>query len=268
MTTKHTEHVMGTVFSVHVVDEPGKARPTALAGVSQDGDWQVAIGQVVDFLHLVDQIFSTYRPDSQISRLGRGDLRVRDCDPAVGEVLALCADVQEISDGYFAASIGGALDPSGLVKGWAIERASALLSAAGARSHAVNGGGDMQLMGGASPGTPWRVGIAHPLRSAALATVVEGRDLAIATSGSAERGCHIVDPRTGRAPSGLASITVTGASITRVDAYATAAYAMGTAARDWIEGLDDCEAFAITEEGNSWATPSFPFASCLVPAPV
>ena len=74
----------------------------------------------------------------------------------------------------------------------------------------------------------------------------------------AERGCHIVDARTGRAPSGLASITVTGASIARVDAHATAAYAMGAAARDWIERLEGYEAFAITEQGNSWATVMLP----------
>ncbi len=251
MTTKHSEHVMGTVFSIQVDDE---------------GDWRAAIGQVVAYLHEVDRTFSTYRPDSQISRLGRGEMRLRECVPAVGEVLALCAHVQAVSDGYFAASIGRRLDPSGLVKGWAIERASALLSAAGASSHAVNGGGDMQLVGNLSDGRPWRVGIAHPLQPGALSTVVQARDLAVATSGIAERGCHIVDPRTGRAPSGLASITVTGASITLVDAYATAAYAMGLAARAWIEGLDGYEAFAVTENGEWWATDRFPFESRLAGA--
>jgi len=112
-------------------------------------------------------------------------------------------DVEAASDGYFNATIGGVLDPSGVVKGWAIERVSALLSAAGVRSHAVNGGGDVQLTGARSDGSPWRIGVAHPLRSGALATVVEGRDFAVATSGCAERGCHILDPRTGRAPVGL-----------------------------------------------------------------
>jgi len=257
MTTKHCEHVMGTVFSIHVRDHPGAATATAVAEGDPASDWSAAIGDVVADLHWVDETFSPYRTDSQISRLGRADVRLRDCDPAVAEVLALCAEVQEISDGYFAASIGGALDPSGLVKGWAIDRASALLSAAGSRSHAVNGGGDIQLVGGLACEGPWRVGIAHPLDRAALATVVAGRDLAVATSGSAERGCHIVNPRTGRAPTELASITVIGASITLVDAYATAAYAMGPAARDWVEELDGIEAFAVTSDGNCWATAGF-----------
>lgn len=236
---------MGTVFSVHVAD---------------DGDWTDALCEVIADLHWVDETFSTYRQDSQISRIGRGEMRLWDCDPAVADVLGQCADVQEVSDGYFTAMIRGFLDPSGLVKGWAIDRASALLTSAGARSHAVNGGGDMQLVGGVTETRPWRVGIAHPLQSGRIVTVVEGRDLAVATSGSAERGCHILDPRTGRAPVGLASLTMTGPRITLVDAYATAAYAMGTAARDWVQELDGYEAFAVTDEGACWSTPGFPAA--------
>lgn len=240
---------MGTVFSIHVADE---------------GDWSAAIADVVADLHWVDETFSTYRPESEISRLGRAEIRLRDCSPAVAEVLGLCAEVQTDTDGYFAATTRGVLDPSGLVKGWAIARASAVLSAAGAGSHAVNGGGDMQLVGGLPDGTPWRVGIAHPLQPGSLATVVEGYDLAVATSGTAERGCHIVDPRTGRPPAGLASITVTGRGITLVDAYATAAYAMGPASRAWLEGLPGYDAFAVTEADASWATAGFPTAASLV----
>ncbi|MDQ3734117.1 MAG: FAD:protein FMN transferase [Actinomycetota bacterium] len=249
MTTKHLEHVMGTVFSIHVLDE---------------GDWKAAIAEVVADLHWVDETFSTYRSDSEISRLGRGEVRLRDCSSAVTEVLGLCADVQAATDGYYAATMRGVLDPSGLVKGWAIARASATLNAAGASSHAVNGGGDMQVVGFRSGGRLWRVGISHPLEPGCLATVVEGRDLAVATSGVAERGCHIIDPRTGRPPHGLASITVTGPGITLVDAYATAGYAMGPASRQWLEELEGYEAFAVAEDGSAWATAGFPTAASLV----
>lgn len=237
---------MGTVFSIHVND---------------DGDWREPVGEVVRFLHWVDRTFSTYRPDSDVSRLGRREVRLPECDPAVAEVLALCAEATRRCDGYFTACLDGRLDPTGLVKGWAIARASALLSAAGARSHGVNGGGDMQLLGGLGDGNPWRVGVAHPLRPGFLATVVSRTDVAVATSGSAERGCHVLDPHTGRAPRGLASVTVTGASITWADAYATAAYAMGARAREWVTGLDGYDAFAVTEEGSSWATAGFPVVS-------
>jgi FAD:protein FMN transferase len=241
--TRHAEHVMGTVFSVDVRDP---------------GDWTDAVGEVVRWLHWVDATFSTYRPDSQVSRLGRGEIAPTDCAPQVAEVLATCEEVAAATGGFFTARPGGRLDPSGVVKGWAIERASDLLTRAGARSHAVNGGGDMQLVGGTGPGRPWRVGIAHPLRPGTVVTVVAGRDLAVATSGTAERGAHIVNPQVGRASAGLAGITLLGERIGRVDAYATAAFAMGQAAHRWVEQLDGYEAFAVTASGGCWWTTGFP----------
>ena len=129
-----------------------------------------------------------------------------------------------------------------------------MLRRAGSRNHSVNGGGDLRLAGGPEPGEPWRVGIADPLRPGSITTVVAGRDMAVATSGTAERGAHILDPRTGRPAAALASVTVVGQSITKADAYATAAFVMGDAARDWIEGLPGYEAHAVTVEGGTWTT--------------
>ena len=142
-------------------------------------------------------------------------------------MLAACADVSARSGGYFTARPGGRFDPSGYVKGWAIERAAAMLTAAGSAEHSVNGGGDIQCVGDHGPGQPWRVGIADPLRPGSLALVVTGQDFAVATSGVAERGAHIVNPHTGQPATGLASITVVGARLAATDAYATAAFAMG-----------------------------------------
>ncbi len=243
--TVHVEHCMGTVFSVDVRDP---------------GDWREAVGSVVAWLHHVDEVFSTYRPDSVVNRLQRAQLRLDECAAEVREVLELCAAVQDATDGYFSAVYAGRLDPTGLVKGWAIERASAMLRAAGSANHAVNGGGDMQLAGEAASGRPWRIGISHPLVPGALATVVTGRDLAVATSGTAERGAHIIDPFTGRPATALASVTVVGAGLTRVDAYATAAFAMGERARGWVERLDGFEAYAVVADGSTWATSNWPGA--------
>jgi thiamine biosynthesis lipoprotein len=172
----------------------------------------------------------------------------------VAEVLALCRQAEKDTAGYFTTSPDGRLDPSALVKGWAIERASLLLSRAGAPHHCVNGGGDIQL----GPGTgPWRIGIAHPLRPGHTCAVITGHDLAIATSGTAERGPHILDPHTGAPATALASITLIGHRLTTVDAWATAAFAMGDAARDWIEEVDDLEALAVTARGDIWQTEGF-----------
>jgi thiamine biosynthesis lipoprotein len=101
------------------------------------------------------------------------------------------------------------------------------------------------------------VGIADPLRPGALALVVAGRDFAVATSGVAERGPHIINPHTGQPATGLASVTVVGTRLAAVDAYATAAFAMGPQARGWVESLDGYEAFAITPGGATWQTTGF-----------
>jgi FAD:protein FMN transferase len=240
---RHAEHVMGTVVSF---DVPARARePRGPAG--QIGG---PLGEAVRWLHWVDATFSPYRHDSDVSRFGRGALPLADCAPELAEVLEGCAVISARSGGYFTTMPGGTFDPSGYVKGWAIERAAAIFTAAGSAEHSVNGGGDVQFVGSRL----WRVGIADPLRPDRLALVLAGRDFAVATSGVAERGAHIIDPYTGQPPVGLASITVVGATLTETDAFATAAFAMGSAARDWVESLDGYEAFAITAAGAIWQT--------------
>ncbi|MGW1725165.1 FAD:protein FMN transferase [Streptomyces sp. NPDC002306] len=236
---RHAEEVMGTVFSFDVRGgEPGAVRG--------------ALDEAVAALHRADEVFSTYRDDSQVSRLARGELSVEECAPEVAEVLELGAEAERVSDGWFSMSYQGRLDPTGIVKGWAAERAAGLLAAVpGVTGVSVNGGGDVQLCG--APGTqrPWRVGVADPLRPGGLAAVISaaGTDrLAVATSGTAERGAHIVDPRTGRsAVTDLVAVTVVGPSLTWSDCWATAAFAMGSReALGWLEGLPDVEALLIT----------------------
>ncbi|MGI5453226.1 FAD:protein FMN transferase [Streptomyces sp. CA-249302] len=229
---------MGTVFSFDVRGgEPGAV--------------QAALGEAIAGLHRVNEVFSTYREDSQVSRLARGELTVEECDPEVAEILGLGAEAERTSDGWFSLRYEGRLDPTGIVKGWATERAARRLRAAGATGVSVNGGGDVQMYGTPEPHRPWRVGVADPLRPGGLAAVVSAAgadELAVATSGTAERGAHIVDPRTGRsAVTDLVAVTVVAPSLTWADCWATAAFAMGS--RDglrWLESLPDVEALLIT----------------------
>jgi thiamine biosynthesis lipoprotein len=237
---RHAEPVMGTVFSFDV--------PAAAAAV---------LPAVLRWLHWVDATFSTYREDSDVSRFGRGDAGLSACAPELAEVIGACAAIREASGGYFTDWPRGRFDPSGLVKGWSIEHAATMLTAVGQLSHCVNGAGDVQCTGEPEPGRPWRIGIADPLCPQALAAVVAGRDFAVATSGIAERGPHIINPHTGQPATGLASVTVVGPRVTMADAYATAAFAMGPAARDWVESLGGYEAFAITPGGDRWQTSGF-----------
>jgi FAD:protein FMN transferase len=234
--TKRVEHCMGTVFTIDIRDP---------------GEWSCPIDEVVRWLHLVDATFSTYRPDSDISRIRRGELGIEDAHPTVAEVLDLSARLQHETSGFFSSLIHGQVEPTGVVKGWAIERASELLRNAGSANHAVNGGGDMQLAGEAAPGRAWAVGVTDPRDRSRVLTVVEGQDCAVATSGISERGRHIVNPFTGRpAESGLLSATAIGARLTEVDAYATAAFVMGLPALGWVESKAGYEALLVRADGT------------------
>lgn len=249
--TVHVEHCMGTVFTVDIRDP---------------GNWTHAVRDVVGWLRSVDAVFSTYRADSDVSRIRREELTVADADPGVAQVLDLCVQVQATTGGAFSALRSGRLDPTGLVKGWAIERASDLLRAHGSANHAVNGGGDMQLAGSAAPGRPWSVGIADPHNRARVLRVVTGRDFAVATSGTAERGLHIRDPFTGAAADRLASASVVGPSLSLADAYATAAFVLGEQALAWIRGVEGYEALLVTADGAVHASDHWPHDVVATPA--
>ena len=212
-----------------------------------------ALDAAFAWLREVDALFSTYRPESEISRLDAGTLALADAHPLVREVLGRCEALRARTRGCFDARAGGRLDPSGLVKGWALDRAAALVEAA---SLCLDGGGDLVLRGG-----PWRVGIRHPLQRGRLAAVLELHAGAVATSATYERGEHIVDPRTGRPPRGVLSVTVTGSELATADAYATAAFAMGRDGPAWTAGLDGCEAMTILEGGRVLSTPGLPVAA-------
>ncbi len=244
-------HCMGTVFSFDVrTSEIG-------AGALED-----ALDSAELLLHEADRTFSTYRSDSVVSRLNRGELDAADADDLTQQALGGCRYWQRVTDGWFTAYATGALDPSGYVKGWAIERASDLLREAGSRSHSINGGGDVQCVGMAAVDRPWQIGIADPSDSSRILRVVSGTDLAVATSGTAERGSHIIDPHT-RQPVAtlLRSLTVFGRSITACDVLATAGFAMGDRARSELgpllqragaENGASYQAFAVQADGSTW----------------
>ena len=232
------EHIMGTAISIDLRD------PAVDAGLLET---------TFGWLREVDARFSTYRPQSEIGRLGRGEVTVEECHADVGDVLSLCEDLCRETDGVFNAwrcRPDGRLDPSGVVKGWAVERAAEILRCGGARNFCLNAGGDVVVRGEPEPGRAWRIGIRHPHDAGALAAVVHGNDLAVATSGAYERGNHIVDARTGIPSRTLLSLTVAGPSLTMADAYATAGFAMGSAGVAWVGGRPGYAAFAVTASGR------------------
>jgi thiamine biosynthesis lipoprotein len=239
------EHVMGTTVSVDLRD----------AGVPEN-----AFAELFAWLHDVDARFSTYRADSEISRLGCGRLMLAEVSDDVREVLAMCEQVTRESGGAFNVwrhRSDGVLDPSALVKGWSVERGAAILQAAGGRNFCINAGGDVITRGAPEPGRGWRVGVRHPEQPDRVAAVVAASNLAVATSAAYERGEHLVDPRSGEPATQLLSMTVAGPSLTFADAYATAAFVLGVEGARWVAGLPGYAAYAVTAAGRAVWTDAF-----------
>jgi FAD:protein FMN transferase len=239
---RHAVHVMGTVVSFDLRER-----------LPVD-----ALDRAIRLLHHADAVFSTYRSDSDVSRLGRGETAIEDCDPDVEEVLGLCEAATRRTDGYFTAYPHGRLDPTGLVKGWAVQRASELLADAGSGRHAVNGGGDVQLVGVADGRPPWRIGITDPADRGQILAVAACPAGALATSGTAERGCHIINPHTGQPADHFSSVSITAASLIEADVVATAALARGAAAVEWVEQLSGVEGLFATPDAAFVTTSGFP----------
>jgi FAD:protein FMN transferase len=231
--------VMGTTVSIDVRDP--RIAPTTL---------EAALGT----LRELEARFSTYREDSEIRRIDRGELAVADAHPDVREVLDACAVLRAESGGAFDAWRGGSLDPSGYVKGWAGERAAGVLREAGCERFALNLGGDVICAGDPESGTPWRIGVQDPAEPKRMALVLGIRDGAVATSGAYERGDHVVDARTGRPTHDWRSITVVAPDLATADAVATAALAMGGEGPAWAARRPGCEVAAIGHDHHLWTT--------------
>ena len=242
---------MGTVVSIELADDLPESELGEL--VSSTCAW----------LHEVDARFSTYKEDSEVCRFRRGEIALDDCSDDFRLVLERCSDLWRDTDGYFDAYAGGPLDPSGYVKGWSVEVASARLAAAGSTRHYISAGGDIRMRGAGPGGRPWRVGVRHPWEADKLSWVLELNDGAVATSGTYERGAHVVNPRTGVAASGLRSVTVVGPDLAVADAYATTALAMGEAGLAWLAKRIDngYESAAVTDDGRAFTSPGLPVAS-------
>jgi thiamine biosynthesis lipoprotein len=241
---------MGTVFSFTVL--PGSLPAAAV---------QDAVESACTALHWADAVFSTWDRQSPVSLLRRGEAPLSELPAEVTEVLDLCRTAKEASGGWFDPwAMPGGVDPTGLVKGWAVERALAGLRTAGIPAALLNGGGDLAAFGCPAPGERWRIGVRHPWRPGALAGIIEVR-AAVATSGTYERGAHLIDPGTGRAGSRAASATVTGPSLALADALATAVAVGGDPALGAVAALDGYEGYLIRPDGTGASTGGMVFVS-------
>jgi FAD:protein FMN transferase len=253
---RQLEHVMGTVITIDVY-------PPLAADDSWTSDLQRRLARAGTSLQVADELFSTWRPDSPVSRLRRGEITPAEVPPEVADVMSACATARQLSGGWFDPwAMPGGFDPTGYVKGWAAQRALAALDGLAMSGALVNAAGDIASVGAQPSGEPFRIGIADPDEPRRLAEIVELTGC-IATSGTYERGSHLIDPRSGQPAARVASASVIGPDLGLADALATAIAVAGVAGLELIEPLAGYEALIIGTDGSRQWTRQFPFA----PAP-
>ncbi len=241
---------MGTVVTIDIY-----------GGHDGPGVEDEALARARAILHHADEVFSTWKHDSPLSRLRRGEITAEEAPAPVADVLALCRTAREISHGWFDPwAMPGGVDPTGVVKGWAAQRALEALASERISGALVNAAGDIAGFGALEDATPFRIGIVDPASPGRLACVVELAGT-IATSGTYERGAHLFDPHTRRPAARLASASVTGPDLGLADALATALAVAGNDGLQMVAALEGYEALAIGFDATWRWTAQFPFAS-------
>lgn len=247
---------MGTVVSFSIREE----KSTTTDGEAARRRLEEARRRAAEKLQWVDDVFSTWKPESPMNRLRRGEIGLEEAPPEMTDVLELCRRARVATDGWFDPwAMPGGVDPTGLVKGWAVERALDEFRRAGVPAAMINAGGDIAVYGQPAPGQQWRIGIQHPL---AADRILLTADLAgagaVATSGSYERGEHLLDPHSGRPTSVLLSATVIGHDLAFADALATGLYASQGALLERLSLLTGYHGFIVDGRGNIRASRGFP----------
>lgn len=239
-----TELIMGMPITVTIA--PG-----------QSEEPEVAAREVFDYFRSVDEQFSPYKPQSEVSRIDRGELSIDAATAEMHEVLRLAEDTKRLTEGYFDVWFGGRFDPSGLVKGWSILRASRLLDGRGIESYCIDAGGDMEVRGQETPSFPWKIGLRNPFDPQTIIRVLAIENRGIATSGTYIRGEHIYNPKTGAKANSIASMTIVAPNVYEADRLATAAFAMGEAGIEFIASLPTCDGYMVDLSGTATFTPGF-----------
>jgi thiamine biosynthesis lipoprotein len=214
------------------------------------------IDEVLDYFHEVDELFSTYKKSSEISRINRKQLKLEDASIETKKVLKLCDATRLATNGYFDIRVEGIIDPSGLVKGYSIWKASKLLEKKGYKNFYIEIGGDIDIRG-LKNGLKWKVGIKNPVTKDDNVRVLHLTDTGIATSGTYERGMHIYDPIRKKLANEVSSLTVLAPNIYEADRFATACYAMGEKGLAFLDRQEGLSGFMITRDGKELSTRGF-----------
>jgi FAD:protein FMN transferase len=218
-----------------------------------------ALETAFNYFDAVDKRFSTYKDDSEISRINRGEINQNAMSAEMREVFMLGEKTKKETDGYFNIKRpDGLIDPSGIVKGWAIYNAAEVIKKAGHKNFFVNAGGDIAMSGKNEKGEAWHFGIKNPFNTNEIVKIIFPRGKGIATSGSYLRGNHIYNPLSpANELRDIVSITVIGPNVLEADRFATAAFAMGKSGILFIEQLPGFEGYSIDANGIATLTSGF-----------
>jgi len=240
---RDTRLIMGMPITVEIVDDA----PSRL------------MDDVFDYFTDVDKRFSLYKSESEISEYNRGDKELAELSAEMLEVLALADRTKTQTNGYFEVKRpDGLLDPSGIVKGWAVRKAALMIRAFGVQNFSVDAGGDIQTGGKNGDGEDWRVGIQNPFNEHEIIKAVTVSERGIATSGTYVRGQHIYNPHLPNAQiDDIVSLTIIGPDVLEADRFATAAFAMGEEGIYFIEELPGLEGYIINSSGVATQTSGF-----------
>ena len=210
------------------------------------------------FTH-VDEKFSTYKPNSEISKFNKGIILPDAFSQEMKEVFELSEKTKQETNGYFDIQrADGTYDPSGLVKGWAVQNAAQMMRAHGVKNFYVEAGGDIQVSGKNAEGQLWRVGIRNPFNEQEIIKVLQLENCGIATSGTYVRGDHIYNPHARQEKiSDIVSMTVVASNVYEADRFATAAFAMGKNGIAFIGTQADCEGYMVATDGAAVFTDGF-----------
>lgn len=217
-----------------------------------------AFDETFAYFDYIDGKFSTYKDNSEISKINRKEIMEKDWSKDMKEIFYLSEKTKQETGGFFNIKTpGGKYDPSGIVKGWAIRNAAKILEKRGLEDFYVEAGGDIQTSGKNEKGKKWRIGIRNPFDKSKIVKVIAVSGEGVATSGTYERGEHIYNPKNGKAPTGIVSLTVVGPNVYEADRFATAAFAMGKEGINFIEKTPDLEGYMIDKNGTATMTSGF-----------
>ncbi len=235
---KETRILMGMPITIQIDDESANSS---------------ILEKVFNYFSSVEEKFSVFKENSEISKINRGEIAEKDFSEIMKEVFELSKKTKEETNGYFDIKTpDGKINPSGLVKGWAIYNAAEIIFKSGFKEFFVDAGGDIEARG-----KIWKVGIKNPLNQNEIVKVVNIKDGGIATSGTYERGKHIYNPKNGQSSNEILSITVIGPNVYEADRFATPAFAMGEKGVEFIESLQGFEAYMINKDAVATMTSGF-----------